>query len=52
MVPVGIQMTPDGKRAFVANTNANKVSVIDVPARKVTQTFETGQEPDGMAWAK
>jgi YVTN family beta-propeller protein len=49
---VGIQMTPDGKRAFVANTNANKVSVIAIATRKVVQTFETGQEPDGMAWAK
>jgi YVTN family beta-propeller protein len=52
MVPVGIQMTPDGKRAFVANTNANKISVIDIAAWKVMQTFETGNEPDGMAWAK
>jgi YVTN family beta-propeller protein len=45
-------MTPDGRRAFVANTNDNKVSVLDVPARKVLRTFETGREPDGMAWAK
>lgn len=52
MVPVGIQMTPDGKRAFVANTNANKVSVIDIAAWKVERTFETGTEPDGMAWAR
>jgi YVTN family beta-propeller protein len=49
-VPVGILMTPDGKRAFVANTNANQVTVIDVPARKVLRTFTTGTEPDGMAW--
>ena len=49
--PVGIQMTPDGKRAFVANTNDNLVTVIDIPARKVAGTFTTGNEPDGMAWA-
>ena len=51
-VPVGILMTPDGQRAFVANTNANQVSVIDVAERKVLRTFSTGNEPDGMAWAK
>ena len=51
-VPVGIQMTPDGKRAFVANTNANQVTVLDVPGRKVLRTFTTGTEPDGMAWAQ
>ncbi len=50
-VPVGIQMTPDGQRAFVANTNANQVTVIDVPARRILRTFATGNEPDGMAWA-
>jgi YVTN family beta-propeller protein len=45
-------MTPDGRRAFVANTNDNKVTVIDVPTRKLLRTFSTGTEPDGMAWAK
>ena len=50
-MPVGILMTPDGRRAFVANTNANQVTVIDVPGRKVLRTFTTGTEPDGMAWA-
>ena len=49
-VPVGIQMTPDG-RAFIANTNSNQVTVFDVAARKVLRTFSTGNEPDGMAWA-
>jgi YVTN family beta-propeller protein len=45
-------MAPDGKRAFVANTNDNKVTVLDVPGRKVLSTFTTGTEPDGMAWAQ
>jgi YVTN family beta-propeller protein len=50
-VPVGILITPDGKRAYVANTNANQVTAIDVAARRVLGTFSTGTEPDGMAWA-
>jgi len=51
-VPVGILITPDGRRAFVANTNANQITVIDIASRKVLKTFTTGNEPDGMAWAK
>ncbi len=51
-VPVGILITPDGRRAFVANTNANQITVIDVSSRRVLKTFTTGNEPDGMAWAK
>ena len=43
---------PDGRRAIVANTNSNQLTVIDVPARKVLRTFTTGTEPDGMAWAR
>ena len=50
-VPVGIVITPDGRRAFVANTNANQVTVIEVASRKILRTFSTGTEPDGMAWA-
>ncbi|MGH9508701.1 MAG: beta-propeller fold lactonase family protein [Terriglobales bacterium] len=51
-VPVGILITPDGRRAFVANTNANQITVIDIASRRVVKTFTTGNEPDGMAWAK
>jgi len=50
-VPIGIQMSPDGKRAFIANTNDDKVTVIGVASRKVEGAFRPGSEPDGMAWA-
>jgi YVTN family beta-propeller protein len=50
--PHEVAVSPDGKRAYVANTNANLITVIDVPARKVLSTFATGTEPDGMAWVK
>jgi YVTN family beta-propeller protein len=49
-VPVGIQLTPDGKTAYVANTNDDKVSVIDVASKRVIGSFSPGREPDGMAW--
>lgn len=51
-VPVGIQIVPGGDVAFVACTNDDRVKRIDLVKRRVTDTFYTGNEPDGMAWAK
>jgi len=41
--PVGITMTRDGKRAFVALGKANHVAFVDVPARKVTDLVLVGK---------
>ena len=49
-VPIGIQMTPDGQRAFIANTNDDQITVLSIPGRKVERAFGPGNEPDGMAW--
>jgi len=43
ITPVGIQMTRDGKRAFVALGNANHVAFVDVPGRKVTNLVLVGK---------
>lgn len=43
ITPVGIQMTKDGKRAFVALGKANHVAFVDVPARKVTNLVLVGK---------
>ncbi len=43
ITPVGITMTKDGKRAFVALGKANHVAFIDVPARKVTDLVLVGK---------
>ncbi len=43
ITPVGIQMTRDGKRAFVALGRANHVAFIDVAARKVTDQVLVGK---------
>lgn len=45
ITPVGIQISRDGKRAFVALGRANHVAFIDVAARKVTQTVLVGKRP-------
>ncbi len=49
-VPVGLLLHPDGKRAFVANTNADIVTVLDLATWSVADRIPTGAEPDGMAW--
>lgn len=43
ITPVGIQMSADGKRAFVALGRANHVAFVDVAARKVTDLVLVGK---------
>ncbi|MCE9594339.1 MAG: beta-propeller fold lactonase family protein [Planctomycetes bacterium] len=50
-VPVGILITPDGKRAFVANTNADVVTVLDLEKLAIATRFRAGREPDGLAFS-
>jgi YVTN family beta-propeller protein len=47
----GILMQPDGKRAFVACSPDNYVSVIDLKSLEVVGQIDVGPEPDGLAWA-
>lgn len=49
-VPVGILITPDSKRAFVANTNADAVTVLDLESFEISGRFRAGRQPDGLAW--
>ncbi|HTD52242.1 MAG TPA: cytochrome D1 domain-containing protein [Thermoanaerobaculia bacterium] len=48
-VPVGLLIAPDGKRAWVASTNADVVSEIDLATLKVVRRLTAGKEPDGLA---
>jgi YVTN family beta-propeller protein len=50
-VPVGILIEPGGTRAYVANTNADLVTVLDLQTWKVVARIAPGREPDGMAWS-
>jgi YVTN family beta-propeller protein len=50
-VPVGVLVSPDGRRAYVANTNADVVSVIDLETLELDGRLRAGREPDGMAYA-
>ncbi len=50
-VPVGLLIAPDGKRAWVASTNADVVSVLDLESLAVVGRLTAGKEPDGLAGA-
>jgi YVTN family beta-propeller protein len=51
-VPVNILMHPNGLYAFIANSNANKVEVIDMKNFTIVSTIGTGKIPDAMVFVQ
>jgi YVTN family beta-propeller protein len=47
--PKGVVVTPDGKKAFVANGASHHVAVIDAQAHEVIATIPVGRRPWGIA---
>ena len=47
----GIQMQPDGARAYVACSPDNYIAVIDLKSWEVVGRIDAGKNPDGLAWA-
>jgi DNA-binding beta-propeller fold protein YncE len=47
----GILIVPDGSRAFVAVSAADKVAVVDLKKLELAGSIVTGKGPDGLAWA-
>jgi len=50
-VPIGVEIAPDGKTAWIAHSNADAVQVLDLETWKPTGILEAGKEPDGMAYS-
>jgi YVTN family beta-propeller protein len=50
--PVNILMHPNGLYAFVANSNANKIEVIDMRTFTIVSTIGTGKIPDAMVFVE
>ncbi|MEE8155848.1 MAG: cytochrome D1 domain-containing protein [Phycisphaerales bacterium] len=50
-VPIGILIPPDGKHAYVANTNVNRVTVIDLETLTITGRLTAGLRPDGLGYS-
>jgi len=48
--PIGVEISPDGRRAFVTNMSSDEVHTIDMTSLEVAGVFHTGRGPDGMAW--
>jgi YVTN family beta-propeller protein len=46
--PSGIAVTPDGSKLYVANREADTVSVVDVAARREATVIPVGQHPFGI----
>jgi len=48
--PVNILIHPNGLYAFVSNSNANKIEIIDMKTFKVVSSIGTGMVPDALAF--
>jgi len=49
-VPIGILIHPNGRQAYVANTNADIVTVIDLEKFEIVNRLIPGKEPDGLGF--
>lgn len=49
-IPIGVVVGPDNRTAYVANTAADVVAVVDIISLRVLDLYRTGAEPDGIAW--
>jgi YVTN family beta-propeller protein len=47
--PVGVAVSPDGRKVYVANGGSGTVSVIDTATNAVTAEITVGVEPSGVA---
>lgn len=50
-VPIGILISPEGDRAYVAHANADQISVVDFRQGNVIGKLTAGKEPDGLGWS-
>ncbi len=49
-VPIGVVVSGSQHLAFVANSNADVVAVIDLKTLSVIRYLPTAKQPDGMGW--
>jgi YVTN family beta-propeller protein len=50
-VPIGILIQPDGRLAYVANANADVISIVDLSEWKTDGYLTAGREPDGLGYS-
>jgi YVTN family beta-propeller protein len=44
-LPAGVDVTPDGRQLYVANTGSNSVSIIDIATNAIVDTVAVGDSP-------
>ncbi|SDT20095.1 40-residue YVTN family beta-propeller repeat-containing protein [Paenibacillaceae bacterium GAS479] len=49
VAPIDINVSRDGRRAYVANSRSRSVSVIDLKAKRVIKTIQVGDVPYNLA---
>ena len=47
-LPIGIEIHPDGSRAYVAISGGDEVAVIDTASWQIVDRWATGREPDAL----
>jgi len=50
-VPIGIEIAPDGRRAWIAHSNADAIQVLDLESWRPIGVLTAGKEPDGMGYS-
>lgn len=50
-IPIGIEISRDGKKAWIAHAGADVVQVLDLESWKAVGVLTAGREPDGMAYS-
>jgi YVTN family beta-propeller protein len=50
-LPIGILIHPSGERAWVANTNTDLVTELDLRSWTIAARIPTGRQPDGLGWS-
>ncbi len=49
-VPIGIEISPDSKRAWIAHAAVDRVQEIDLETFETVRLMATGREPDGLGY--
>jgi len=50
--PIGVLVSTDSKRAFVAHANSDVISIVDLETWKTSGSLRGGKEPDGLGYSK
>lgn len=51
-MPIGMDVSADGRTAYVSCQGADCIAVVDLEAHRLLRTIPTGPEPDGIAVAR